>query len=190
RLTGRDFERADTLDSPGVAIVSRRFAQQFWHRTDVIGERTTPLFPQSDAFWIPRTIRRPLTIVGVVEDVREDGIPGHPDDRAPQLYLPYSQNPTRIMTVVTRPHGVPASAAPCSWRSSDRQSASCWRRWSSPSNGRGFRELTGFIRSRSPLWSRCWSRCALWQQPSLPTAPRTRSRSVFDRSAGLVPNLG
>ena len=112
RLTGRDFERADTLDSPGVAIVSRRFAQQFWQRTDVIGERTTPLFPQSDAFWIPRTIRRPLTIVGVVEDVREDGIPGHPDDRAPQLYLPYSQNPTRIMTVVTRPHGVPASATP------------------------------------------------------------------------------
>jgi predicted permease len=112
RLTGRDFERADTLDSPGVAIVSRRFAQQFWHRTDVIGERTTPLFPQSDAFWIPHTIRRPLTIVGVVEDVREDGIPGHPDDRAPQLYLPYSQNPTRIMTVVTRPRGVPASAAP------------------------------------------------------------------------------
>ncbi len=77
-----------------------------------IGERTTPLFPQSDAFWIPRTIRRPPTIVGVVEDVREDGIPGHPDDRAPQLYLPYSQNPTRIMTVVTRPRGVPAAATP------------------------------------------------------------------------------
>jgi putative ABC transport system permease protein len=110
RLTGRDFDRADTLDSPGVAIVSRRFAQQFWQRTDVIGERTIPLFPQSDAFWIPRTIRRPLTIVGVVEDVREEGIPGHPDDRAPQLYLPYGQNPTRIMTVVARPRGAPASA--------------------------------------------------------------------------------
>jgi putative ABC transport system permease protein len=110
RLTGRDFDTADTVDSLGVAIVSRRFAQRFWNRTDVIGERTTPLFPDSTAFWIPRTVRRPLTIVGVVEDVREDGIPGHPDDRAPQLYLPYSQNPTRIMTVVTRPRGAPQSA--------------------------------------------------------------------------------
>jgi len=110
-LAGRDFDRSDTSDRLGVAIVSRRFAQQFWNRLDVIGERVTPLFPPSDAFWIPRATRRPLTIVGVARDVREDGI-GDSGAGDPQLYLPYSQNPTRIMTLVARTSVSPQTAAP------------------------------------------------------------------------------
>jgi putative ABC transport system permease protein len=109
---GRDFDRGDTNDRPGVAIVSRRFAERFWNQTNVIGEQLTALFPQSDAAWIPRATRRRLTVVGIVDDVQEDGIPGQPDDHAPQLYVPYSQNPTRIATAVVRPRGAPASAAP------------------------------------------------------------------------------
>ena len=109
-LAGRDFDRGDTGERPGTVIVSRRLAERFWNRLDVVGERLTPLFPQSDAAWIPRAVRRPLTVVGVVSDVREDGIPGHPDDHAPQLYVPYSQNPTRIATIVVRPRGLPQSA--------------------------------------------------------------------------------
>jgi putative ABC transport system permease protein len=109
-LAGRDFTPADTNDRLGVAIVSRRLAERFWGGTDVIGQHLTPLFPPSDAFWIPLAIRRPLTIVGVVGDVREDGIA---DSGAgdPQLYLPYGQNPTRILTVVVRSRGAPSSAA-------------------------------------------------------------------------------
>jgi putative ABC transport system permease protein len=110
-LSGRDFNPMDTRDAPGVAIVSRRFAGRFWPRTSAIGEHLTPLLPQSDAFWIPRTVRRPLTIVGVVDDVREDGIPGHPDDRQPQFYLPFSQNPTRIFTLVAHTRGKPEDLA-------------------------------------------------------------------------------
>jgi putative ABC transport system permease protein len=110
-LSGRDFDRRDARDAPGVAIVSRRFAERFWNRTNAIGEHITPLLPESDAFWIPRTVRRPLTIVGIVDDVREDGIPGHPDDRSPQFYLPYSQNPTRIFTLVARTRGTPEDQA-------------------------------------------------------------------------------
>jgi putative ABC transport system permease protein len=110
-LAGRDFDRADITDRAGVAIVSRRFAQRFWNRLDVVGERVTPLFPQSDAFWIPRATRRSLTIVGVAGDVREDGI-GDSAAGDPQLYLPYSQNPTRIMTLVARTSGPPQAAAP------------------------------------------------------------------------------
>jgi predicted lysophospholipase L1 biosynthesis ABC-type transport system permease subunit len=94
-----------------VAIVSRRFAARFWPGANAIGEHITPLLPQSDAFWIPRTVRRPLTIIGVVDDVREDGIPGHPDDRQPQYYLPFSQNPTRIFTLVARTRGAPEALA-------------------------------------------------------------------------------
>jgi putative ABC transport system permease protein len=108
-LSGRDFLPGDTNDGAGVAIVSRRLAQRFWSGS-AIGNRLTVLFPQSDAFWIPRAVRRPLTVVGVAGDVREDGI-GDPGASDPQLYLPYSQNPTRIMTVVVRPGGEPVSAA-------------------------------------------------------------------------------
>jgi putative ABC transport system permease protein len=110
-LAGRDFDRSDASDRPAVAIVSRRFAERFWKRVDVIGERLTPLFPQSDAFWIPRATRRPVTIVGVVGDVREDGI-GDPGAGDPQLYLPYGQNPTRILTLVARASGPPELAVP------------------------------------------------------------------------------
>jgi predicted permease len=110
-LSGRDFDRRDTRDAPGVAIVSRRFAARFWPDTTAIGQHLTPLLPESDAFWIPRAVRRPLTIVGVVDDVREDGIPGHPDDRQPQFYLPFGQNPTRILTLVARTSGRPEELA-------------------------------------------------------------------------------
>ena len=110
-LGGRDFDRRDARDAPGVAIVSRRFADRFWNGANAIGEHITPLLPESDAFWIPRTVRRPLTIVGIVENVREDGIPGHPDDQSPQYYLPYSQNPTRIFTLVARTEGRPEDQA-------------------------------------------------------------------------------
>ena len=64
-LAGRDFDRGDTGERPGTVIVSRRLAERFWNRLDVVGERLTPLFPQSDAAWIPRAVRRPLTVVRV-----------------------------------------------------------------------------------------------------------------------------
>jgi putative ABC transport system permease protein len=112
RLAGRDFSADDTAGRAGVAIVSRLFAERFWHRMDVVGERLRTVFPSSNAFWIPKAFRGPLTIVGVVDDVREDGIPGPVEDMRSQLYLPYAQNPTRIVTLVVRTIGPPASVTP------------------------------------------------------------------------------
>jgi ABC-type antimicrobial peptide transport system permease subunit len=43
--------------------------------------------------------------------VREDGI-GDPGAGDPQLYLPYSQNPTRILTLVARTSSSPQMAVP------------------------------------------------------------------------------
>ncbi|HWW82429.1 MAG TPA: ABC transporter permease [Vicinamibacterales bacterium] len=99
-VAGRDFTPADDSDHPGVAIVSENFARRFWNSTDVIGRRIRTNFPLSLAFWIPRARREPLSIVGVVADVREDGLP----DSAgyPQLYLPYGQNPTVVVTLIAR----------------------------------------------------------------------------------------
>ncbi len=108
-LAGRDFTSADDRTRRGVAIVSETFARRFWNTTDVVGRRLRPAFPKSNAFWIPRASGQMLVIVGVVGDVREDGLP----DAAglPQLYLPYAQNPTRTLTLMARASGRSAETA-------------------------------------------------------------------------------
>jgi putative ABC transport system permease protein len=108
-LVGRDFTSADDRTRGGVAIVSETFARRFWNTIDVVGKRLRPAFPKSNAFWIPRVTGEMLTIVGVVGDVREDGLP----DAAglPQLYLPYAQNPTSTLTLMARVSGRPAETA-------------------------------------------------------------------------------
>jgi putative ABC transport system permease protein len=108
-LVGRDFTSADDRTRGGVAIVSETFARRFWNTTDAVGRRLRPTFPKSNAFWIPRASGKMLTIVGVVGDVREDGLP----DAAglPQIYLPYAQNPTSTLTLMARVSGRPAETA-------------------------------------------------------------------------------
>jgi putative ABC transport system permease protein len=108
---GRDFTASDVAASAGVAIASESFARRFWNNTEAIGRRLEPIFPRSTAFWIPRSTGGMRTIVGVVADVREDGLP----DAAgyPQLYLPYAQNPTVVVTLMARTAGMrPESIAP------------------------------------------------------------------------------
>jgi putative ABC transport system permease protein len=102
---GRDFTAADDDLRPGVAIVSESFARRFWNGIDVIGRRVRTDFPHSRLFWIPRARRDWLTIVGVVGDVREDGLPDAAN--LPQLYLPYAQNPTTTVTLMARTSGRP-----------------------------------------------------------------------------------
>jgi putative ABC transport system permease protein len=104
-LAGRDFVTADDGLRPGVAIVSEAFARRFWNSTDVLGRRLKPEFPQSTAFWIPRARRDLLTIIGVVGNVREDGLRGVTS--LAQLYLPYAQNPTTTVTLMARTTGLP-----------------------------------------------------------------------------------
>jgi putative ABC transport system permease protein len=77
----------------------------------VVGARLSTNFPRSDLFWVPRAKREVLTIAGVVGDVREDGLPIVAG--MPQLYLPYTQNPTVTVTVVARTNGAaPESVLP------------------------------------------------------------------------------
>lgn len=121
---GRDFTSADDRTRAGVAIVGETFARRFWNTTDVVGKRLRPVFPKSHAFWIPRANGEMLTIVGVVSDVREDGLP---TGGLPQLYLPYPQNPTSTLTLMARVSGRPTETATQAIRDAvravDRQSA-------------------------------------------------------------------
>jgi putative ABC transport system permease protein len=89
--------------------VSESFGRRFWNSTAVVGRRLKTEFPESTAFWIPRARRDWLTIVGVVSDVREDGLPD--STGFPQLYLPYAQNPTIVVTLLARTSGRPPETA-------------------------------------------------------------------------------
>lgn len=83
-LAGRDFTAADTATAPHVIIVSRALAERYWPGREPIGRRLKNGPRDSDAPW--------LTVVGVVADVRNQGLAdgGRP---GPDVYLPIFQNP-------------------------------------------------------------------------------------------------
>jgi predicted permease len=75
-LQGRDISPTDTLETPGVAVVSASFARQHFPGEDPLGRQ----------FGFVTAVR---TIVGVVGDIRFRGL--ERDDSEPQVYLAASQ---------------------------------------------------------------------------------------------------
>jgi putative ABC transport system permease protein len=98
-LSGRPFNDRDADETHGVAIINASMARRFWPDLDPIGHKIQPQFTQQRYFWIPESRNLPLTVVGVVGDVRHEGLA---DSNLPQLYLPYLQNPSSIMNLVVR----------------------------------------------------------------------------------------
>jgi len=107
-VAGRAFTDGDADESRGVAIVSETFARRFLPGQDPIGKRIRPHFPEGDAYWYPYSANLPLRIVGIARDVSEDGIDVGP---TPQMYLPYAQNPSRILHLLVRTRGAPLAWA-------------------------------------------------------------------------------
>jgi putative ABC transport system permease protein len=79
-IYGRLFGREDRLDSPPVAIVSQEFARRYFAGADPAGKRLRWSGSRPDAPW--------FQVVGVVGDVREDGME-HPPQ--PYVYFPEEQ---------------------------------------------------------------------------------------------------
>ncbi|HEY8380075.1 MAG TPA: ABC transporter permease, partial [Nannocystis sp.] len=97
-VAGRDFGPMDGADAPRVAIVSRSLAARYWPGDVPVGQ-TFHLEGESE----------PVTIVGVVEDVRHEGIV---EASRPQIYRPVTQVPgRRRFIVVAVEGGAPASLA-------------------------------------------------------------------------------
>ncbi len=92
-LRGRLFDDRDTIDAPHVAVVSQSLAREKWPGQDPLGHRIE--FGNMDGDL------RPLTIVGVVGDVREDSVEA---PAAPIVYVTYRQRPqtTYHFTAVVR----------------------------------------------------------------------------------------
>jgi putative ABC transport system permease protein len=99
-LDGRAISEQDGAQSPQVAVISRTLARHYWGQDSPIGQKIKLGAPNSTAPW--------TTIVGVVEDVKQnwwDGVP------RPVIYLPYTQAPRRTMEVVVRTSANPLTVA-------------------------------------------------------------------------------
>lgn len=75
---GRAFEPTDTERAPTAALVNETLAKQFWPNESAIGHRLKPA--GNIGTW--------FTVVGVVADVRQNGLQSPP---ASELYVPYRQ---------------------------------------------------------------------------------------------------
>ncbi len=99
-LRGRLFDDRDTIDAPHVARVSQSLAREKWPGQDPLG--------QSIEFGNMDGDLRPLTIIGVVGDVRTDSVETTP---SPTIYVNYRQRPqaTYHFTAVVRSQTDPAA---------------------------------------------------------------------------------
>src|SRR6202521_914454 len=99
-LRGRLFDDRDSMDAPHVVVISQSLAREKWPDQDPIGQAIE--FGNMDGDL------RPLTIVGVVGDVREDSLEKPP---GPTIYVNYRQRPqaTYHFTILMRTGGDPST---------------------------------------------------------------------------------
>jgi predicted permease len=86
-IKGRFFTEHDTADLPGVVIIDQKFAQRFWPNGDAVGKHV----------WFDP--KKPITIVGVVGVVKQDGLE---TDGKIAAYFAQSQGASTQMYLVAR----------------------------------------------------------------------------------------
>lgn len=82
-LRGREFTDLDTAASPHVVIINRSMARKYWKNGDPVGQQL--LIGKGVG---PEFNEAPREIVGVVGDVRDDGLNHNPP---PIMYVPVAQ---------------------------------------------------------------------------------------------------
>jgi ABC-type antimicrobial peptide transport system permease subunit len=98
-LRGRDFDNGDRAETTPVAIINRSLSRQLFGETDPIG-RTFSYGDGDD--------RRPLTVVGVIEDSQTSRIG---EEQRGYLLLPLAQYSMNGLNVLLRSSLAPAAAA-------------------------------------------------------------------------------
>jgi len=96
---GRDFSPADGPNTQGVAIVNESLARQYWPQQDPVGQEIRVHIAPSGAPWKPEPRNTWLRVVGVVGGIRDWSWDQQISD---EMYLPYTQNPSRLMRLVVR----------------------------------------------------------------------------------------
>ena len=104
-VSGRGFDDSDVAGRPATVLISQSMAKQFWPHDDPIGKHLT-------LYFFPDSVR---TVVGVIGDVKDDGL--NQTRSASMLYMPLAQltNPRGDlwhsfgMTLAARTQTEPAS---------------------------------------------------------------------------------
>ncbi len=91
-LSGRSIDTSDDAGSMPVAVVNRSFARLLFGDEDPVGQRVYAGGEEED----------PLTVVGVVGDVRQTDLRR---DAVPEVYMPLAQSPFRRMWMLARTDG-------------------------------------------------------------------------------------
>jgi putative ABC transport system permease protein len=99
-VAGRVYSEADSGDAARIAVISRSMAKRFWPGGDELGQRIKLGAADSAEAW--------MTVVGVVEDVRQNW--WNPVSR-PTIYEPLLQAPRRGMVFLLRASSNPTSYA-------------------------------------------------------------------------------
>jgi len=99
-IAGRFYSGADNVNSARVALISRSMAKLFWPGGE-LSQRIKIGPPDSSESW--------MTIIGVVEDVRQNW--WNPSAR-PTIYAPFLQVPRPSMVFLLRGNAVPQSYVP------------------------------------------------------------------------------
>jgi putative ABC transport system permease protein len=84
-LQGREFLPTDTAGAPGVIVINRSAARRFFGDANPIG--------QVMVWHDGKAVQSPMTVVGVVEDVRQEAAT---DPLVPEIFVDYRQYLTRM----------------------------------------------------------------------------------------------
>ena len=96
---GRELAPSDGPDSAGVAVINDALAHQYWPHEDPVGKQIRVQFDQTKTPWRPEPRDAWITIVGIVGTIHEWELG---DKRPGEIYLPYLQNPSRLMRLMAR----------------------------------------------------------------------------------------
>jgi putative ABC transport system permease protein len=110
-VQGRTFSEQDGANAPRTAVVNEAMVRQYWPAGDAIGRRIRlgAQYGRREAFASFSSDDTPLTVVGIVSDVKQIREIDAPV-RA-ELYVPLDQqaNPPRIMNAVVKSRLEPAA---------------------------------------------------------------------------------
>ena len=99
-LSGRNFTASDDAKHPGVVIINRKLAEQYFPGVDPVGKQI------GDVSLTPKSLRQ---VIGVVDNIKEGSLES---ELWPAVYFPFEQSADSYFSVVVRTSQSPESVIP------------------------------------------------------------------------------